>query len=82
MVLWACSSKRCEFRHFTVTNRVSRVSSVTIGIRVIVRIRVSLVLAIGRGQDFPTWNECSHTSGSRRVATAVTQSIVKAGSRP
>ena len=44
-------------------------SKVRIGIRVSVRIRVSLVLVIEWGQDFPTWNEWSYMSGSRRVAT-------------
>jgi len=42
--LWACLSKRSEFRCFTGTGRVSRVSKVGIGIRVSIRIRVSLVL--------------------------------------
>jgi len=46
--LWACSSKRGEFRCFTDTVRVSRVGKVRVGIRVSVRIRVSLVLVIGR----------------------------------
>jgi len=39
MVLWACSSKRGEFRHFTVTirlvgfSKISRVSRVRVEVR-------------------------------------------------
>ena len=47
IVLWDCSSKSFEFRCFTGTVRVSRVSKVRVGIRV--SVRVSLVLVIGRG---------------------------------
>ena len=47
--MWACPSKRGEFRHFTVTNRVSRVSRVRVAITVSVRSRVSLILVIGWG---------------------------------
>ena len=68
--MWACSSKRGEFRRFTGTVRVSRVNEFRDGIRVSVRIRVSLVLVIGWVQDFPTWRDWSYMSGSRRVATA------------
>jgi len=46
------------------------VSKVRVGIRVSIRIRVSSVLVIGWGQDFPTWSEWSYMSGSRRVAAA------------
>ena len=45
--MWACSSKRGEFRCFTGTVRVSRANEARVGIRVSVRIRVSLVLVIG-----------------------------------
>ena len=43
-LLWTCSLKKDEFHHFTVTIRVSRVNRVSM-----VRVRVSLVLAIGWG---------------------------------
>ena len=49
ILLWACSSKRGEFRCFTGTVRVSRANEARVGIRVSVRIRVSLVLVIGWG---------------------------------
>jgi len=45
MVLWACSPKRGNIRRFTVTVRVSRISTVivsrvSVGIEVSVRIRL------------------------------------------
>jgi len=50
--LWARSSKKGEFRRFTVTimaSRVSRVSRVRVGVRISVKIKVSLVLIIMAG---------------------------------
>jgi len=50
MVLWDCSSKkRGEFHRLTDTVRVSTLSKVRVGIRISVRIRVSLVLVIAWG---------------------------------
>ena len=52
-----------EFHRFTHTVRISgviRVSKVRVGIRVSIRIGVSLVLVTGWGQDFPTWSELSY----------------------
>ena len=59
-----------QFRCFTGTVRVCRVSKVRVGITVSVRIMVSLVLVIGWVWDFPTWSEWRYMSGSRPVATA------------
>ena len=42
---------------FSRVSRVSRLSKVRVGIRVSVRIRVSLVLVTWWGQDFPTCSE-------------------------
>jgi len=47
MVLCDCLSKRGEFQCFTGTIRFCRVSKVRVGIRVNIRIRVSLVLVMG-----------------------------------
>jgi len=83
MVLWACSSKRGKFRHFTGTavvsrvSRVSRLSKVMAGIRVSVRIKVSLVVVIEWRYDFPTLREwtvelyvgfptCSHSQNNKQ----------------
>ena len=53
MVLWACSSNTEEFRRFllqlgfSMVRRVSKVSRVMVGVRLSVKIRVSLVSVIG-----------------------------------
>ena len=47
MVLCDCLSKRGEFHCFTGTIRFCRVSKVRVGIRVHIRIKLSLVLVIG-----------------------------------
>jgi len=53
MVLWVCSSHTKEFCRFllqlgfSMIRRVSKVSRVMVGVRISVKIRVSLVSVIG-----------------------------------
>ena len=53
-----------------------RVSKVRVGIRVSVRIRVSLVLVTGWGKNFQTWSEWSYMSGSRRLPQPKTLPLI------
>jgi len=67
MAFWSYSSNTCEFHHFTVTVR-ELVGWIVSGTRV--RIRVTLILVTGLGQDFPKWSEWNYMSGSRCAGTA------------
>ena len=78
--MWACSSKEVRFvvllvqlgsAGFSVVRRLSRISKNRVGISARVSVRVSLVLMIWWGQDFPTWREWSYMPGSGRLSTTL-----------